>query len=147
MIEGVRHAFENVPGMSTRRAENGLGVSDTTIWRILKEDLQFHPYKLQLVQELLPRDHEARFHFAQDMLERFDGDPYLLENLFFSDEAHFHLHGGVNRHNMRYWSDQNPHWYAEEPLHSPKVTVWAGIGRYGVVGPFFLMGTLMLSDT
>ncbi len=32
---------------------------------------------------------------------------------------------------------QNPHWYAEEPLHSPRVTVWMGIGHYGIVGPFF----------
>lgn len=65
-------------------------------------------------------------------------DPAFLTHLMFSDEAHFNLHGGVNRHNFRYWSDSNPHWFREEPLHSPRLTVWAAIGCAGVIGPVFL---------
>ena len=47
------------------------------------------------------------------------------------------MHGGVNRHNFVYWSDLNPQWFAEEPLHSPKVVVWATIGVNGIIGPYF----------
>jgi hypothetical protein len=30
-------------------------------------------------------------------------------NLIFSDEATFHLHGKVNRHNVRIWGTEKPH--------------------------------------
>ena len=135
-IEQTRQMFSTVHKLSIRRASQGLGVSVGTVFNILKQ-IKFHPYKLQLVQKLQQTDYQTSVDFAQDMLQRLEADPNLLGNLFFADEAHFHLHGGVNRHNFRYWSDTNPHWYTEEPLHSPKVTVWLGIGLSGIVGPFF----------
>ena len=70
------------------------------------------------------------------MLE-IEEDPTLLENFLFCDERHFHLRGGVPRHNFRYWSDENPQWYAEELLNSPPVTLWVGIGQSGAVRPCF----------
>ena len=47
----------------------------------------------------------------------------FLQHLFFSDEGHFHFKGCVNTHNCLYWSDRNPHWTAEKPLHSQRRTV------------------------
>ena len=55
----------------------------------------------------------------------------------FSDEAHFHLDGVVNRHYHRYWAPKNPRWTLEKWLHSPRTTVWAAIRQGGVFGPFF----------
>lgn len=52
-----------------------------------------------------------------------------------SDEAHFHLNSVVNRQNFRYRASENPHTLHE--LHSPKVTVWRGVGKFGIVGPYF----------
>jgi hypothetical protein len=50
----------------------------------------------------------------------------------------FGLHTQLPNHqNFRYWSDVNPGWYRELPLNSPRVSVWAAIGRMGVVGPVF----------
>ena len=43
----------------------------------------------------------------------------------------------MNTHNCRDWSDHNPHWTAEKPLHSPRTTVWAAIWHGGVIGPIF----------
>jgi hypothetical protein len=80
--------------------------------------------------------------FVQDELERIEDNLDHLPNLFFSDEAHFHLHGGVNRHNFRYWSDENPGWYSENPVYSPRVTVWAAIGEMGIIGAFFFEGNV-----
>ena len=54
-----------------------------------------------------------------------------------SDEAHFHLNGAVNKQNCRYWSPENPRIFHERPLHSPKVTVWCAVGKFGVIGPYF----------
>lgn len=45
--------------------------------------------------------------------------------LITGDEAYFHLCGAVNKHNFRYWAEQNPRQVQEKPLHNPKVTVWS----------------------
>lgn len=66
----------------------------------------------------------------------------FFNSIMFSDEANFHVHGGVNRKDFIYWSDTNPNWFAEEPLHSPKVVVWAAIGYQGIIGPFFFDGNV-----
>ena len=59
-------------------------------------------------------------------------------NLLHTDEANFHLSGAVNKQNFRYWSDNNPGWVTEEPLHSPKVIVLAGISAKRILEPFSL---------
>jgi hypothetical protein len=86
---------------------------------------------------MTPANHATRIQHAINQLGLIDASPAYLQNLLFSDEAHFQLHGHVNRHNFRYYSDSNPRWYREEPLHSPRLTAWATIGKRGVVGPFF----------
>jgi hypothetical protein len=57
--------------------------------------------------------------------------------IMISDEAHFHLDGSVNKQNCRYWVAENPRQLHQRPLHSPKVTVWCGIAKFGIVGPYF----------
>lgn len=75
-------------------------------------------------------------------MQLLEQDEHRFDKMMFSDESHFHLFGDVNHQNFRYWSDTNPHWYKEEPLHSPRVTVWAAIGRLGIVGPVFIEGNV-----
>jgi hypothetical protein len=41
---------------------------------------------------------------------------------------------------MRMWSDENPHYYIEVPLHSQKIGVWAAISRRRLIGPIFFEG-------
>lgn len=109
--------------------------SRSSIHRILKDE-KFHPYKLQLRQELKPVDRDKRVEHAISMLDLIDSSSFL-DNVLFSDEAHFHKHGSVNKQDFRYWCQENPRWYREAPLHSPRVTVWAAIGCRGIVGPIF----------
>jgi hypothetical protein len=108
-------------------------VPRTSLNRILHKDLHLHPYKIQIVQALKPNDPAQRLQFANEVLERFTS----FNNIFFSDEAHFHLNGHVNRQNCRYWSDTNPDLKHQKPLHSPKVTVWAALSASGIIGPYF----------
>jgi hypothetical protein len=54
-----------------------------------------------MTQSLDEKDHENRLIFAIEIMERFTS----LNNIIFSDEAHFHLEGVVNKQNFRYWSE------------------------------------------
>jgi hypothetical protein len=142
IIEAVDHFFEENPQISITRASNELGISRPSLQRIVAKDLAFHPYRLQLTHELSEEDHATRYEFANSQLEIITEEPDFTARLFFSDEALFHQHGGVNRHNCRYWSKENPHWVQEKPIHSPHLTVWAGICARGVIGPFFFDETV-----
>lgn len=100
---------------------------------MLNKDLHLNPFKIQLVQELKPTDPADRLFFANEIMDRFPE----TDNILFSDEAHFHLNGHVNKQNCRYWSRENPKQKHQRPLHSPKVTVWAAMSASGIIGPFF----------
>ena len=54
-----------------------------------------------------------------------------------SDEAHFHLHGTVDKHNFRYWLAANPHELHQRPTYDPKVTVCCAVWSRGVIRPYF----------
>lgn len=77
--------------------------------------------------------HSSWLSFAQWMLRNID----LTDVIWFSYEAHFTLDGHVNKQNMRFWGISKPDLYAERPLHSQKVTVWAALGSTGIMSPFF----------
>ena len=81
------------------------------------------PYKLQIVQALLPHDKPKGVAFAVDMLDSIDNDNNFLDNVIFSDESTFHLSGKVNRHNCRIWGTENPPVVHEHERDSPKVNV------------------------
>lgn len=118
-IERVRASVREQPGLSIRKWSSVLSLHKTSLNRILHKDLHLHPFKIQIVQQITSNDHTRRLQFANEMLEKFTS----FNNIFFSDEAHFHLTVQVDRQNCRYWSDANPQLKHQKPLHSPKVTV------------------------
>jgi hypothetical protein len=89
------------------------------------------------LQKLHDNDRHLRLTFCRDEIARIINDRDHMSNLFHSDEANFHVSGAVNKQNFRYWSPENPGWASEEPLHSPKVVVWAAISAKRVIGPVF----------
>lgn len=131
-IELVAASLRDNP---VRKRAAALGLPRTIVHEILKKDLKFHPFKIQIVQALKPNDHNMRKKFCETMLERFR----TVNTIFWSDEAHFHLNGSVNKQNCRYWSPkrQNPRLKHQQPLHSPKVTVWCALSSRGIIGPYF----------
>lgn len=131
-IEEVNQSVEQNAELSTRRRSAAMGISRSSLQRIL-HDLKLHPYKIQLVQQLKPDDHTKRERFSSIMLERFSN----FRNILFSDEAHFHLSGFVNKQNCRYWSAEQPSRKHQKPLHCQKVTVWAAVSARGLIGPYF----------
>uniref|UniRef100_A0A915J0P5 Uncharacterized protein n=1 Tax=Romanomermis culicivorax TaxID=13658 RepID=A0A915J0P5_ROMCU len=69
--------------------------------KILK-GLEWHPYKIQILQNITDEDKQNRLEFADDEMERMENNHNRLANFLFSDEARFHLDGGANQHNHRY---------------------------------------------
>jgi hypothetical protein len=84
---------------------------------MLKE-IKFHPYKLQVVQQLNKTDKKARVAFCTAMSSLLRENPDILNNLLMTDEAHFHLSAFINKQNMRYWSPVNP-----KELHKCRCTL------------------------
>ncbi|CAI6356266.1 unnamed protein product [Macrosiphum euphorbiae] len=134
-VDRVRAAFFVSPRRSARRHAVTLGMSRRSLHRILRNDLKFHPYKIMIVQQLKEGDFVQRREFCRLMDEIYteNGDA----TVFMTDEAHFHLNGYVNVQNCRYWASENPHELHQRPLHSLKVTVWCGISKMGIIGPYF----------
>ena len=46
-IAPVRASVQNEPKKSILRRSQELGISQSTLWRILRKDLQLHPYKIE----------------------------------------------------------------------------------------------------
>lgn len=132
-IERVRQAVLTSPHRPARRHATALHMSDRSVRRILHQELHFHPYKIAIVQQLKPHDYANRQRFVEQMIDLMDDQKTLV----MSDEAHFHLDGYVNKQNFRYWSDTNPQELHERPLHSAKLTVWCGVTKKCVIGPYF----------
>jgi hypothetical protein len=68
--------------------------------------------------------------------------PEILDFVWFTDEALFHLSGYVNPQNTLVWAAENPHVYHEELLHPLKVGVWCLISRWRIIGPIFVEETV-----
>ncbi|GFX35917.1 uncharacterized protein TNCV_4214391 [Trichonephila clavipes] len=65
---------------STNVAE-ALDLPRSTVQKIMRSILLYHPYKLQLVQELLPHDFETRHLFSLQFLARLEVDSELPWNI------------------------------------------------------------------
>lgn len=134
--ERVRQSILRSPNRSVRRHAAALNLSATSTRRMLHK-MKFHPYKIAVVQKLTDRDKQSRVEFCQRFLELSNEEPDIAQHLFMSDEAHFTLHGLVNKQNFRYWATENPCEIYERPLHSPKVTVWCAVSSSKIIGPYF----------
>ena len=136
-ISRVQRKLENSPRRSTRTLSRELKLSATSVWRILRKELKKFAYKIQMKQAQTPKNREQRLEFSNNIADRIEAEPEFLKKIIFSDEAHFHLSGHVNRQNFRFWADENPHATVESPMSKEKVTVWMGIGYEGIFGPYF----------
>lgn len=64
-IAAVRESVQENPRQSVSRRSQELGLTASSIWRILRWDLGLHSYKIQLTQELKVNDHKQCRVFAK----------------------------------------------------------------------------------
>jgi hypothetical protein len=134
-IERVRQAFVRSPRRSASRKAIALRMSDHTVRRILHEDLNFHPYKMVMVQVINDQDTVHQKTVCEVLLNALYDDD--LNHVLMMDEANFHLCSNANSQNCHYWATENPRDIRQKPLHSEKVIVWCGVASFGVTGPYF----------
>jgi len=77
--------------------------------------------------------------FAADTCQKIDEKKLDTKKINFTDEAHFHLDGFVNKQNYRIYGTEKLE-IRTKPLHPERVTVWAGMNSKGIIGPQFIDG-------
>lgn len=140
-IEILGHFGIN-PRSSLRQISAATHISLGSVHKVAKLH-KFHPYQMQICHELNEDDFDRRIEFCEQMTGMINNNNEILKNTCFSDECTFYLNGFVNRHNSRYWSNENPHIFTEGHTQYPeKLNVWAGILGDQVIGPLFIQGNL-----
>ena len=82
-----------------------------------------YPYRIQIKQTLTPDDMRKRVIMCQWFCDKIDAVPAFLDNVWFSDNAHFLLSDHVNSKNNIFWGSTLPEHCLQRPLHS----VWSGL--------------------
>jgi len=136
----IRQAIEQSPQRSARRHSQTLNLSTRIIRRILHNDSQLFPHKVQIVQQQLPNDFGTGIEFCNRFQQLLHENHELVSNLILSDEAHFHLCGAVNKQNYRFWASEQPSLLHKNSLHSAKVTVWCDAASFGAFGSVLFRG-------
>ncbi|KAJ8948033.1 hypothetical protein NQ318_003366 [Aromia moschata] len=99
--------LEENPHTSSRQTASALNINHSSILRVLTEN-QTHPYKLVPTNELAVDDFDRRILFCEQMMQMIDDNTLQIENVLFSDESTFTLHGHVCS-NM-YWNQFRTVW-------------------------------------
>jgi hypothetical protein len=129
------------PRKSLRKLKQQSDISYGSAQRATRQ-LKLHPYRVQVVHELKETDRISRMNYCNWLLQFVRNGKKSMDNLYFSDEAWFHLDGYVNSQNSRIWSTDNPHAIYEKPLYAQKIGVWCAISRIKIIGPIFFTDTV-----
>lgn len=137
VLDNVKQRLTTSPRKSLRKLSVQAGLSLSSTFRATKK-LNLRPYRIGVVHELKDVDHGKRIQYCRWIRSLVnDNGIEILDRVYFSDEAWFHLDGYVNSQNCRIWSAENPHAFQERPLHARKIGVWCAISRRRIVGPLF----------
>jgi hypothetical protein len=94
IIDAVRVALQRRTNKSTRKAKAQLGITRRLVQRILESNLNLYPYKMMTV---LPKVTVQNKHQRMALAEWTQTNEVLFNNIWFPDEAHFHLDSVVNK--------------------------------------------------
>ena len=141
-IARVRQGLEQNPNLSTRR--NDFEMSQSSVHRIIHDDLKWHPYKIHVRHEMKEQDFPRRLRFCQWFIRRCDNNRFL-HNVVIGDEAAFQMNGHVTTHNVREYAPrgEQPSFNFDRSSSRQKLSVWAGFcGNGSLLGPFFFNGNV-----
>lgn len=138
----VLASIQENPHLSTRQLSRETAISKSSVNRIIRKH-RYHPYHISLHQELHGNDFVNRIRFCEILLEKIQENNRFLNNVLWSDEATFKSNGLVNKHNMHYYSTENPHWMRQIDNQIVwSLNVWGGVLDGHIIGPYFFDGPL-----
>ena len=97
-IKRLRSRIWRNPQQAQSSLARGLGVSKTSINRMLKKGLRLKPFKKRRAQGLSIEQKRKRLHRSKALLERHAGEN--LEKIIFSDEKLFSVEESFNNQNV-----------------------------------------------
>ena len=136
-VAAVRDSVVHSPSKSVRRRSQELGINRESVRRILIADRHMYLYRIQIKQKFTSDDMRKRVIMSQWFCDKIDAVPDFLDNVWFSEEAHFLLSGHVNSKNNVFCGSTPPEHCLQRSLHSVKCTAWVAICKHGIIGPFW----------
>ena len=127
----VKTRIERNPRRSARKIAKDIGVPRESVRRMIKNDLQLKPYKLQEAHLLTEAMMATRLQRCKALKRRFAAGRH--RSILFSDEKIFTIEQFHNHQNDRIWSSKAP---LKEKIvgrsQKPKsIMVWAGVTYNG----------------
>ena len=104
----MRNSVGRSPKKSVPRRSQELRMTRESLWHVLTSNLHLYAYKIQIKQQLTDADKEKRVTMCEWFSNMLENDKNFLENVWFSDKAHFLLSGHVNSKNIVFGGSQVP---------------------------------------
>lgn len=141
-VNVVRDSVARNPKKYLRRRSQALGVSRTSVQRIVIKHLHLYPYMIQVKHEFTTADMSKRFVIWRWFDNKIEEDPDFLDYVWFSDETHFLLCDQVNNNNNVFRGTRTPDQVLQSPSHSLKCRAWVVISKHEIIGSFwcYIMG-------
>ena len=137
-IDAVRESVVASPKKSHGRRSQELGLSPASTLRIMDKELKLFPYVISTRHKLTDNDREKRKAMCDWLSQKMERNPGWIKNVWFSDEAHFHLNGAINSHNNIFWGSEPPEETTDKLAKGPKVTAFVAYNiRHGLLGPYW----------
>ena len=102
MIQKTKNRLKRKKKVSSRILGHELSISRTSVRQILKDDLQYHPYKVRVVPLLKDEHKDKRKRFSNWMRTYFKKETTM--KILFYDENMFDIDGVYNLQNDRIWT-------------------------------------------
>ena len=120
ILQDIQTAITRSPHKYLRKLCAQTGISLASAHTAVRKMMKFYPYLMQGFQELIPGDSVKRVNYCRWVKNLIRGNIDVLDQVFLTDEAWFHLSGYVNSQNYLTWRTENPHNCTETPLHPQK---------------------------
>ena len=102
MIQKVRKRMKRKKRVSVRKLAGELDISNGSVFRILKQDLEYRSYNKRVQPVVTDVEKSKRMKFANWLRHNFRKEDTL--RILFSDEKMFDLDGMYNAQNHRIWA-------------------------------------------
>ena len=113
-------------------------MAKSTLFDLMKKDLQYKPFRPITVQYLSPEDKQNRVIACRRILNAFRVKNARNET-FFTDECSIYADG---KSKTVVWAKENPYYYEQIKQYPPHIMVWCAISAKCLIGPFICHGRI-----